>query len=441
MQTGLLPRLGMILLLFGEQSLSHARSMDGPVPRSSAHRPISPGIPARLDSLEPRTPIRGADLPLIIEKPGPYYLTENILSQSAAILIKVSHVSIDLMGFTLSVPESSQAAIAAEALLSDIAVRNGTLIGGEYGLRMDIVRNVVISSVVVRDAGTGIVVGDFGIILNSTVTSCDSVGIRMGSSALVRDSSALFNRQGIQVGSNSSIIGMLVSGNDGIGLEVGDGSLVQSSVISGNEIGLAGGDSVSVLDLVVENSRQLGIQVGAGSEVKGCSLHGNKGGIFAGRGAAVLHCSVSDDQATGVFLHGPGGSVRDSTLENVRTGIRVGDAALVVNNSCREAFLCIQVFGSDNRMEDNHIVTFDRAIEINGSSNVVSHNTLKAPNVGVRITGSGNFITSNTITLSSCGLRFVADSGNGYKDNTFLSVPTAVCGPTNVNVGGNISLP
>jgi hypothetical protein len=411
------------------------------LPAVSTSTHSSKGIPSQLERLEPRTPIASTDLPLEISHSGSYFLVENVRSETSGIVIKASHVSIDLMGFSLQVPSSAHAAISAEPLLTNVAITGGTVIGGEVAIQLQSVRNAIVEDVLVRDAGIGIAVGDAAMILNSRASSCDSTGIIAGVGALIRNSTSLSNRQGLEVGSNSSLSGLIVSDNDGAAILAGDGSLVHNSVISRNQEGLVGGTSVSALDVVIQDSEQSGIRVGVGSEVRGCVLQRNKGSIVADKGSSISHCSISDDEGTGVFLVGPGGAVRDNTLENVRTGIKVGDETLVVNNSCRDSILCIQVFGSDNRLESNHIGAFDRGIEINGSANVLASNTVKAPGTGIKVSGTGNWLTGNTVKAASCGLRFLSDASNGYRSNTFLSVDSMVCGFANVNAGENIAIP
>ena len=53
-----------------------------------------------LDQVEPRTPI--SSLPYTIQSGGSYYLTRSLNSSSQGIVINVSNVTLDLMGFTIS---------------------------------------------------------------------------------------------------------------------------------------------------------------------------------------------------------------------------------------------------------------------------------------------------------------------------------------------------
>jgi hypothetical protein len=79
---------------------------------------------------------RITSLPYRIDKPGFYYVTGNLSTNSAAgITIAQQDVTLDLMGFTLygnlSVPESRGISIAGG---NNIEVRNGTLEGWNYGV-------------------------------------------------------------------------------------------------------------------------------------------------------------------------------------------------------------------------------------------------------------------------------------------------------------------
>ncbi len=94
-----------------------------------------PGPPAptmkTLDQVEPRRAI--STLPFTISTSGSYYLTKNLQFAAAsgnAITIAVSHVSLDLGGFTLS----SSAGVTGDAIrvngnLRDVEVKNGAIVG------------------------------------------------------------------------------------------------------------------------------------------------------------------------------------------------------------------------------------------------------------------------------------------------------------------------
>ena len=74
---------------------------------------------AAAGKLEARTPI--SDLPINITVPGSYYLTENVVgraSEENGITVSVSHVTIDLNGFSL-------AGSGASGIFVAIAAGNG----------------------------------------------------------------------------------------------------------------------------------------------------------------------------------------------------------------------------------------------------------------------------------------------------------------------------
>jgi hypothetical protein len=84
-----------------------------------------------LQQVEPRVPI--ATLPFTITQSGSYYFTGNLDYNGAvpAITIQTSHVTLDLMGFTLrSDPAVNQPAIFVTGTnTSDVVVRNGRIVG------------------------------------------------------------------------------------------------------------------------------------------------------------------------------------------------------------------------------------------------------------------------------------------------------------------------
>ena len=93
-----------------------------------------PGAPAPtmkpLDQVEPRTPIRAADLPLTISTSGSYYAVEDLVTAGAGIKIEVDNVTIDLMGFGLSGGLGD--GIKDTGTRKNIIVRNGTVTGWNW---------------------------------------------------------------------------------------------------------------------------------------------------------------------------------------------------------------------------------------------------------------------------------------------------------------------
>lgn len=97
--------------------------------------PPTAGTMKPLDQVEPRTPIRQADIPLTISTSGSYYLVSNITSSQTAITVAADDVTIDLHGFTVDGPDTA----------------------GSYGIYMYGRRNVEIRNGTIRDFGTAVI--------------------------------------------------------------------------------------------------------------------------------------------------------------------------------------------------------------------------------------------------------------------------------------------
>jgi hypothetical protein len=87
-----------------------------------------------LDQVEPRIPISQADIPMTINTPGSYYLTEDVSSAGTAITIIVDDVTIDLAGFALVGPGSGTNYGIYMSARSNVEIRNGTVRNFLYGI-------------------------------------------------------------------------------------------------------------------------------------------------------------------------------------------------------------------------------------------------------------------------------------------------------------------
>lgn len=133
-----------------------------------------------LDQVEPRRPIRAADIPLVITQPGSYYLVENITMPSAntAIRISASDVTIDLNGFTLRGPGGTPTplldGIRMESVQSGVWIRNGMIAGFQGdGINLSVASaNVRISDVCVTGCGWyGVRVGGIAAVVERCTAS------------------------------------------------------------------------------------------------------------------------------------------------------------------------------------------------------------------------------------------------------------------------------
>lgn len=96
-------------------------------------------------------------LPLTITEPGSYYLSRDLAHSGGgqAITIEASNVLIDFRGHTLTKENSGNYAIASDGDYGNITIRNGTLVGGNIGVRLrnasGLAFNVVIEGMTIRD--------------------------------------------------------------------------------------------------------------------------------------------------------------------------------------------------------------------------------------------------------------------------------------------------
>lgn len=161
-----------------------------------------PGAPAptmkSLDQIEPRTPINAANTPgnflalFIINKPGSYYLTNNIIGVDSkrGIEIDVGNVTIDLNGFSLiGVSNSYDGIYSAYSTNDNVVVRNGSINGW---------------------SGPGITHSANSGLFEGLALAANLRGITCGSASIVRSCTVVSN---FQSGIQTSGLGNIIAGN------------------------------------------------------------------------------------------------------------------------------------------------------------------------------------------------------------------------------------
>jgi hypothetical protein len=244
--------------------------------------PVSPTM-KDLDDVEPRTAIRNdfdTITPIVISQPGSYYLAEDIyaIHSQHGIQITVSHVTLDLNGFT---------------------IYGNTEVGSLDGIHIDDERHyVTIKNGTVRDffgKGIGGSSSDGCIVEGVRVINNGSHGIDLRDYSLVRDTMALNSLQGD---------GVRVSGKAVI-----SGCVAWSNGNDLNDAGIrAGADSATVVACTSTDNAGNGIRVGSGSTISACLARNNAGnGLDA---SSVGH--VVDSTATGNAINISATSVHNS---------------------------------------------------------------------------------------------------------------------------------
>lgn len=230
--------------------------------------------------------IRITSLPCTISNPGSYYLGSNLsYSGGDGITITSDHVTLDLMGFTLTGPGSDNYGISMTGR-QNVEIRNGTLSGWQYGIREGYSSGSGHRIINVRAEGNrnGISLGGSGHLIK-------------GCRATAGGSSSV----GLFIRSKGTISGCLTSNFQTCGIEIDD-----YGTITGNEV------------------------IGPGSV-------GSYGGIYAGSSSLVMGNEVSD-AVKGIHCEGGASVIGNTVTANTgQTGIRVSttEPALLDQNTVR----------------------------------------------------------------------------------------------------------
>jgi parallel beta-helix repeat protein len=226
-------------------------------------------------------------LPYTISTPGFYYLSGNLTTSEAGIIVNASDVTLDLMGFCIT-GNWEGAGITVSSDQSNVEIRNGSIKSFDKGIYA------------ATPSGTGIRV--IGVRINGTYSA-----INLGAGTLVKGCSVIStNYEGITAESGS-----LVSGNHVT--QTGYASIV---ALSGS----------NVMDNTANN-----ISSSSGCSVTDNTLTGNitvANGIFAGDNCTITRNTASNNSGPGIAT----GSYCTIT-NNTTDGLQKGDNCTEVNNT------------------------------------------------------------------------------------------------------------
>ncbi|MCH8147579.1 MAG: right-handed parallel beta-helix repeat-containing protein [Planctomycetes bacterium] len=210
----------------------------GPVgPTMNSLEEIHDLMAALAAGLEARTPVQSlpgsASAVHVIDEPGSYYLTANVIGQSGqhGIFIASPNVTLDLNGFALiGVPSSLDGILANVSGNKNIVITNGTIHGwGGIGVHTQQARNCRLENLQASDnGGHGLHIGD-----NSTVIGCISQN---------NGGIGIFAATGGAIG--STISNCMVQGNAG-GINAAK-SLIRGNTATGNGVNIAGGNATII---------------------------------------------------------------------------------------------------------------------------------------------------------------------------------------------------
>ena len=208
-----------------------------------------------LQEVEPRTPI--SSLPFVINKPGSYYLTDNLVgSEPFGISIDSSNVSLDLMGFVLRGSGGSGRGITTNSGAQNIVIRNGLIRGWggnavyDPAFGVTTLSGVTLRDLRIEDNGGGISCGSNCQIVDCVLVNNGGASIQVNSNSVVQNCS-LYSLSSGSLGIYVSGTSNRIQGNhisvDGTGMLVGSGGnlIVHNSsrgqspygIIPGNHVG------------------------------------------------------------------------------------------------------------------------------------------------------------------------------------------------------------
>ena len=231
--------------------------------------PGSPGETMKsLSQIEPRTPIES--LPFTISTPGSYYLTGNLTSAGNGIVVTCDNATIDLMGFTLTGPDSDMGIYAqgGSGGIRGLVVRNGRIVGFNTGLYLQAVERSVFADLGVEDNNGN------GVFLQAQSAPCDDNRFERCSIVKNGGSGILMSSYSVEASCDGNRIeNCQLSQNTQHGLEL-DGS--SSAQCNGN---------------VIENV------IAAGNGDSGIFLKGESGSCM---GNVIRNCKVGGNVASGI---------------------------------------------------------------------------------------------------------------------------------------------
>lgn len=339
---------------------------------------IPPGDPAPtmktldqiFDAVEgPATPIRQADIPLIITEPGSYRLVETIqmtTPDQSAITITVDEVFLDLNGFPMIGPggETGTTGSAISSTNARIRVRDGAVIGWR-GRGVLVGANSSIQQVQVKGTGEpGIEVGPGSIVALCAVKACFSSGIVLGDgSAATRCASRFHDGGGFIAGNGCTLTYCAADNNgqatDGHGFEVGDGCVLVS-----------------------------------------CNSRTNSGhGVSAGNRCVIRLGSFEFNDLNGIETAADGLVESNVSNDNNFDGISVGERNRVVANLC----VANDTVGA-------------AGIRTTGTKNVIMHNCLNENYTGLKISAPDNYSGENFLRQNLLANEDLGGSVEGTGD-------------------------
>jgi len=243
------------------------------VPSLFAQGPLTPpGAPAvtmkTLGQLESRTPIASA--PYAITTSGSYYLTTNLSSTGHGIIVQADHVTVDLMGFSVTGDGSGSdygVFLDGDATrpVRNVRVHNGAIEGFYNGIRLEFARQNTLDDL--------------------RIAKCMSTGL-----ILVGTGGSLC--------SGNKIVSCAISENTGYGIYLaGGGGAVDGNVIEECSIGENGNTGITLYG----SSGSC-----AGNRIQNCLIRENSGSgitLTSSSNTVIQACSICKQLGTGIDVN------------------------------------------------------------------------------------------------------------------------------------------
>ena len=363
-------------------------------PNAFAQGSLSPpGTPAptmkSLDQVEARTIVNSTNAAgdathqFIISAAGSYYLTGNtaVVSAKHGIEINADNVTLDLNGFALVGPGSSNGALSAIVVVGarrNVRIRNGSAQSwGAVGIDCNNASNSQFDHLRVTTCGAGFRCGSGNTVTEVSADGNPGIGINTGTNCRLVACSATNDNPGFQVGSNCTVTASTASNNSGTGLVTGDGCTIIGCTANNNTTrGIDAGSNCVVKDCTAYHNLTIGIKCVSSGLIAECvaNLNGTTivtdSGISPGNHGTVKHCV---------------------TYSNTGSGIRaIGDSVLLENQCNNNSGDGINASGSLNRIDSNH-TNGNTGIGINAGNDWIVRNTAGS-NSGGNIVGAGTDI-------------------------------------------------
>jgi parallel beta-helix repeat protein len=371
-----------------------------------------PGAPApimkTLDQVQPRTPLSSQSL---INNPGSYYLTTNVLCNGGGygFIIQTDNVSIDFNGFSLIGITNSNAGILVNGPHTNLTVCNGT-VRNWGGVGIDASQcsgNRFENLTILNNNGDGLDCGDSSLINHCTASLNTGTGFSAGPNSTFISCIATANTNG-GVGdgfvgaAQCQFIGCKASFNSGVGFfPTSNGGLKDCIAAQNGQQGIYAGvfSGFTIKDCTAAGNALDGISVGTGVTVSGCTSTGNGHlGIGAGTGCMITGCTTVSNASAGISAT-TGCTISGCTAQgNTADGIIVSSRCVVRDNTCDGngnggTLAGIHASGSNNRIDGNQVSNNNsRGIKVDAATNLIIRNSAHG-----NITGNYDIAASNSI--------------------------------------------